>query len=292
MTKKLQEKGIPVVQTRTNDELLTPSIRNNRIQKPFKENTILISNHINNEQTEEINLIYSIHQTQELPNKIEKNLRNHNQEIGRIYKKKLPTNPNEDYYEIQRNNKNIESLIIEYGIPSTRAIDEESIQSEYREQIDMILDGLLEYIDYVPTQNTYIVQSGDTLWNIAKKYHITVQQLKETNRLKNNTLKIGQSLIVPDKKELEYTIKSGDNLYSIAKKYQIDLEKLMKVNNLSSNLLNIGETIKIPYKNTYIVENNDTLYSIANKFQITIEILKRQNQLTSNTIQVGQELTI
>ena len=112
MTKKLEEKGIPVIQTRNSDELIDPILRNERIQQAFNNNVILISNHINNQNTEELNIIYSIHQNPDLPKKIEKKLRNNHQDIGRVYQKRLPINPCEDYYQIQRNNKNIESLII------------------------------------------------------------------------------------------------------------------------------------------------------------------------------------
>jgi flagellum-specific peptidoglycan hydrolase FlgJ len=41
---------------------------------------------------------------------------------------------------------------------------------------------------------TYIVKKGDTLYSISKKFNITVEQLKKTNNLKNNTLSIGQLL--------------------------------------------------------------------------------------------------
>ena len=45
-------------------------------------------------------------------------------------------------------------------------------------------------------ENTYIVQSGDSLWSIAKKYNLTVDELKEKNNLTSNLLSIGQELII------------------------------------------------------------------------------------------------
>ncbi|MCR5422091.1 MAG: LysM peptidoglycan-binding domain-containing protein, partial [Bacilli bacterium] len=42
--------------------------------------------------------------------------------------------------------------------------------------------------------STYIVQKGDTLWNIAKKNNISVNELKEINNLDSNTISIGQIL--------------------------------------------------------------------------------------------------
>ncbi len=46
----------------------------------------------------------------------------------------------------------------------------------------------------------YFVQSGDTLWNIAKRYRTTVEALKECNNLTDDTLQIGQEIRICRKK--------------------------------------------------------------------------------------------
>ena len=46
------------------------------------------------------------------------------------------------------------------------------------------------------SDNIYVVQKGDSLWSIAKKYNQTVDELKEKNNLTNNLLSIGQEIIV------------------------------------------------------------------------------------------------
>lgn len=49
-----------------------------------------------------------------------------------------------------------------------------------------------------PTTVKYTVKKGDTLYAIAKKYHVTVQQLVSANKLSNaNVLRIGQVLTIP-----------------------------------------------------------------------------------------------
>jgi len=47
--------------------------------------------------------------------------------------------------------------------------------------------------------NYYVVKTGDTLWDIAKKYNISVDQLKALNKMRTARIKAGDKLVVPDK---------------------------------------------------------------------------------------------
>ena len=116
------------------------------------------------------------------------------------------------------------------------------------------------------TYQNYIVKSGDTLYQIAKEYGMTVEQLKAINNLTNNNLQVGQILKVNKNVSTEssiplgstcygtgykeptfvtYTVKRGDSLYTIAKAHNTSVENLMKLNNLTNNNLQIGQIIKI-----------------------------------------------
>lgn len=46
----------------------------------------------------------------------------------------------------------------------------------------------------------YIVKNGDTLWSIAKKNNVSVDDIKEINNLTSNLLSVGQQIIIPGKK--------------------------------------------------------------------------------------------
>ncbi len=96
---------------------------------------------------------------------------------------------------------------------------------------------------------TYIVQSGDSLWSIAKKYNINVNDLKSANNLTSNLLQIGQKLIIPsDVNYTYYTVQTGDSLWKIANTFDVNINDLISVNNLTNDILKIGQVLLIPNK--------------------------------------------
>lgn len=149
--------------------------------------------------------------------------------------------------------------------------------------------------------NTYTVQKGDSLYSIALKNNVTVDDLKSINNLTSNVLSIGQVLTIPngdeitDTDEITYIVKSGDSLWSIAKKYNISVNDLKQANNLTGNGLSINQKLIIPQTGdyeTYVVKSGDSLYKIALKNNTTVDEIKKVNNLTNNNLSIGQVLLI
>ena len=92
--------------------------------------------------------------------------------------------------------------------------------------------------------NYYIVKKGDTLYSIAKKFNLSVGELKNINNLTSDILSIGQSLLISDNKK-EYVVKRGDTLYSIARMFNTTVSDIADLNNLSSPILSVGQKIII-----------------------------------------------
>ena len=107
---------------------------------------------------------------------------------------------------------------------------------------------------------THIVEAGETLYSISKKYRVSIDEIKRLNGLNSNILSIGQKLAIESnsaaKSKAEkavdsetadgyHLVESGETLYSISRKYNISVEKLKEINGLSSNLLSIGQKLKV-----------------------------------------------
>ncbi|WP_234978350.1 LysM peptidoglycan-binding domain-containing protein [Bacillus tuaregi] len=90
----------------------------------------------------------------------------------------------------------------------------------------------------------YEVRAGDSLPVIADKYGTTVEELKATNGLISDSLRIGQRLFVP----MMYEVMTGDTLDKIANTYNSTVELIQATNGLSSSELEIGQILKIPPK--------------------------------------------
>ena len=155
----------------------------------------------------------------------------------------------------------------------------------------------------VPTKNIdlgdteiYQVKKGDTLYSIANKYGITLQELKAINDLEGDSLAIGELLKVPSglSNVNTYTVGKGDTLYSIAKKFNTTISKIKEDNKLINNMLSVGQKLIIPLEEatTYVVKKGDTLYGIAKKFNLTVDELKGLNNLVDDVLSIGKILIV
>ncbi|MDQ0269235.1 LysM repeat protein [Cytobacillus purgationiresistens] len=99
----------------------------------------------------------------------------------------------------------------------------------------------------------YMVQAEDTLYRIALKHDISVNELKKLNQLKDNHIYAGQILGIPSSELYEkwlkhaavYTVAPGDTLWSISQRFEIPIEDLKKVNNLVNDFVFINQKLII-----------------------------------------------
>ena len=307
MYDRLKDLGVDVKITRDTDEELSPDERVKRVLNAFgnSSDVLVISNHINAGGGDGAEVIYALRNNDTLSKLILNELSNEGQNIRRAYQRRLPSNQSKDYYFMQRNTGDTESVTIEYGFLDSKGDDVNQLKNNWQNLAEAAVRAIIEYLNlqYVPIQegNYYIAQKGDTLWNIAKRYGINVSDIKGANGLTSSVISIGQTLIIPTEieeksKQNIYVVKSGDTLYKIAQNYDVTVNDIINKNNLTSTNLSIGQILEIPIvestKNTYIVQKGDSLYKISKKFNTTIGKLISLNNLTNNILSIGQELKI
>ena len=97
---------------------------------------------------------------------------------------------------------------------------------------------------------TYVVQTGDTMFSIAKKHGVSVDALLWANNLTDaNVLKVGQQLTVPPSTGKLHTVKDGDTLDSLAQAYSVSKSGIAVVNGLTEDAaLTPGQRLLIPVK--------------------------------------------
>ncbi len=258
-------------------------------------------------------VIYALRNSDTLSKLILEEIAKEGQSIRKWYQRRLPSNPAKDYYFIHRQTGMTEPVLIEYGFVDNPT-DANFIKNNWQDLAEAVVRAVATYVgasyDDIDENYIYVVQRGDSLYSIAKKYNVSLEALKSANNLQSNLISIGQKLVIPGftdsaSSNINYVVQKGDSLYSIASKYDTTVNDIKALNNLSSNILNIGQILKIPYEesvdiepeegaptNTYVVQYGDTLYKIASDNNISADELINLNNLTDYELYVGQILKL
>lgn len=174
------------------------------------------------------------------------------------------------------------------------------------------------------------VQSGETLYSVARRYDLTVADLREWNDLQSDELRIGQQLAIrpPSSDETtEHVVQAGETLFSISRQYNVTLAELEEWNRLDSNVLTPGQRLQIYSPQTtepptqespvietdepvrvdrsllegaaatqintyYTVRSGDNLGRIAREHEMSVRELQELNDLSGDMIRVGQRLIV
>jgi membrane-bound lytic murein transglycosylase D len=103
----------------------------------------------------------------------------------------------------------------------------------------------------------HVVRQGDSLFNIAKRYGTTTEDIQRLNNLSGTGLSVGQVLKLvpapppaktepPKLSQNVYAVRTGDTVFSIAKKHNMTVERLLALNRLNSkSTLQPGQKIAV-----------------------------------------------
>lgn len=111
----------------------------------------------------------------------------------------------------------------------------------------------------------HVVAAKETLYSISRAYNISVDELKQWNNITDNSLSLGQELVI-------------------------------KKRNTITTTTVIAETPEVQNNNVpkgyHQVEAKETLFSIASKYSISVQQLRTWNALEGNELKIGQQLRV
>ncbi len=122
----------------------------------------------------------------------------------------------------------------------------------------------------------YIVEQGDTIESIGRKYNLPVIEIIKANNLKvPYLLTPGQSLTIPTNLYNifnYYVVKKGDTIYTIAQKENTTVDIIAGVNGINPNdYIYEGQTLLVPKQDVelYITKDGDTIDTLSEKFSVS-----------------------
>ena len=191
-----------------------------------------------------------------------------------------------------------------------------AISRRYRSSVDEIIqynkgaaDGLeIGEILKVPYTPKVTVKPGDgvvhevvakeTMFSISRKYGVTADEIRQWNNLTDNTLSIGQRLVIKKKSQSTttattplnktpdaisssgiHTVAEKETIFSITRKYGITADQLKKWNDIEGNELKIGQTLYVtaPKENLSVVKKTDSVKTIRNNPAVSTNPVQTSN---------------
>ncbi|MEH7307555.1 C40 family peptidase [Neobacillus drentensis] len=178
-----------------------------------------------------------------------------------------------DTYKVQKGDT-LSKIAFKYHTSVKEIKTANGLKSDFLSVNQMLKITVASKMTHASQPTTYTVVKGDALIKIANRFHVSLAELKQWNKLNNTVIHVGQVLKVsapkqttttpkpaakpttPAKKQPTttatgvYTVKSGDYLGKIAGNHSTTVTNLKSLNKLKSDMIYVGQKLKVPAKNT------------------------------------------
>lgn len=153
---------------------------------------------------------------------------------------------------------------------------------------------LLAVPQLVLASKTHVVRKSESLHSIARKYHVSVEELKSVNNLSGTRVQKGATVIIPShpdakitkqknsEKPKNYKVSKGDTLPGIAKKTGIKMADIRRLNGLKGNRIKSGQLLALTDAVTAGEDTPRTVMAV-NRLQLVNHDLLNEQEF-SNTL--------
>lgn len=169
----------------------------------------------------------------------------------------------------------------------------------------------------------HVVEPGNTLYSISKKYNIPIDVIEKENVSVADGLSLGEKVFIPVKKDAAqefesingnffvHKVEKGRTLYSLAKEFNLQQKDIIALNpEIDETGIKEGQEIKIPVKEikqqkpaeeiakaspsyqTHFVKAGETLYSLSKLYQVSVDSIKLVNNGLLEGLKVDQNIYI
>lgn len=157
----------------------------------------------------------------------------------------------------------------------------------------MICFTLLAFPQLVLASKTHVARKSESLHSIARKYHVTVDELKSVNNLTGPHISQGARLIIPShavtqgkkakvaEKAQAYKVAKGDTLPRIAKKTGIKMAELRRLNGLKGNKVKPGQVLAL-HDAAPVADEAPRLATVANRLELINRDLLNEQELSDS----------
>lgn len=166
----------------------------------------------------------------------------------------------------------------------------------------------------------HIVEKGESLYAIHKKYDVPLDVINKENPSVADGLSIGEKIFIPVKRKkatpivmdgnfITHEVQKKQTLYSISKLYKVNQNEIIAANPGIENGLKEGQVLKIPVKKlkaeteekelpttsnrrTHVVAKGETLYALSKKYKVTVDEIKKENNGLPQGLREGETIYI
>jgi membrane-bound lytic murein transglycosylase D len=174
----------------------------------------------------------------------------------------------------------------------TAFVDNEEALYNYKSKSGLEKEKILVEIKKASDRTVHVVRKGESLGLIAKKYNISVNQLKQWNGMKGTTIYPGQKLTVYPPSSYTTSTSSSKSATTTAEKSVADSDST-KTSTQGDDSKAKATAKEAPANPTYhIVKSGDNLAAIASRYGCTVDQIRSWNNLKNNTIYPKQKLIV